>query len=94
MAQGRKTGGRQRGTPNKATAEVRAIAQRYSAAALGVLASIMRNKKAPPAARVAAAKEILDRAHGRPAQAITGADGAPIQAVVTFGGRYKPEARG
>src|ERR1700692_1130784 len=34
MARGRKTGGRKLGTPNKATAEIRDAAQRYTAEAL------------------------------------------------------------
>ena len=37
-------------------------------AALDTLTSIMSNKRAPAAARVAAAREILDRGWGRPTQ--------------------------
>lgn len=67
MAEGRKTGGRQKGVPNKATAEVKAAAQRYTPAALRTLASIMK-KSDTDAARVAAAKELLDRGHGKARQ--------------------------
>lgn len=79
MAQGRKTGGRVAGTPNKATADVKAAAAAYSEDALKTLASIMKNAKQPAAARVSAATAILDRAHGKPTQAISGPGGGPIE---------------
>lgn len=89
MAQGRKTGGRLKGTPNKATAEVKAYAQKYSTAAIDALVQIMLSEAADAKARVMAANGVLDRAHGRPAQEITGPDGetlsipAMIQFVIT-----------
>jgi HEAT repeat protein len=46
--------------------EVRELAQKHSAEAIEVLAKLMRNEKASPAARAAAASHILDRAVGRP----------------------------
>ena len=74
MALGRKTGGRVAGTPNKATADVRALAQAYAPAAIAALARLAGLTDEPGAAneatRVAAMRELLDRAHGRPAQAI------------------------
>jgi hypothetical protein len=69
MASGRKTGGRKKGVPNKATADVKAAAQKYTAEALKTLAHIMKAGE-PDAARVAAAKELLDRGHGRSTQTI------------------------
>lgn len=63
-----KTGGRVAGTPNKATADVRALAGNYTAQALETLASIMNDVEQPPAARVSAANSLLDRAHGKPRQ--------------------------
>lgn len=60
--------GRKPGVPNKATADVRAAAREYSAEALETLAGIMRGGKQPAAARVAAAKELLDRAFGKSTQ--------------------------
>lgn len=79
MALGQKTGGRQRGTPNKATADIKEAAQQYSASALQTLVDIATNGESE-AARVAAANAILDRAHGKPKQSVeaTGADGAPL----------------
>jgi hypothetical protein len=38
--------------------------------AIDVLAAIMRDPKAPAAARVSAAQALLDRGYGKPAQAI------------------------
>lgn len=64
---GKKTGGRKAGTPNKSTADVRAEARKFSPAAIARLAYLMEHA-ASEAAQVAAAKELLDRAHGRPAQ--------------------------
>lgn len=69
MAAGKKTGGRQKGTPNKATADVRAAAQQYTAEAIEALAVIMRESESD-AAKVAAIKEILDRGHGKARQTI------------------------
>jgi hypothetical protein len=70
MAAGRKTGGRTKGTPNKATADVKAAAQAFTADALNTLASIMRNEGAADAARVAASNALLDRGHGKPMQSV------------------------
>ena len=74
---GERRGGRKKGTPNKATADIKAIAQKYTAEAVRTLAKLMRDSESD-AARVGAIKEILDRGHGKSAQAMTGADGGPI----------------
>lgn len=82
MAKGHKTGGRQKGVPNKATADVKAAAQKYTPDALKTLASIMKASESD-AARVAAAKELLDRGHGKAPQAITGENGeGPVTVIV------------
>jgi hypothetical protein len=65
---GVRRGGRQKGTPNRATASVKAVASEYSIEALDILARLMRSPNTPPAARIAACREILDRAYGKPAQ--------------------------
>lgn len=67
--QGRKTGGRTRGIPNKKTAEIKLLAQEYTERALAVLADIMENGE-HEAARVSAAKELIDRGHGKAAQPV------------------------
>jgi hypothetical protein len=77
MAAGRKTGGRVKGVPNKATRDIKALAQKHTPEALKTLVSIMKTSESDPA-RVAASKELLDRAYGKPAQAIVGGgDGSP-----------------
>jgi hypothetical protein len=81
MAKRTKTGGRRRGTPNKATAEIKDLAREHSVEAVSTLAALMRNHEVPPAARVAAARELLDRGHGKAPQAIVGPDGASALSV-------------
>ncbi len=68
MARGgaRPGAGRRKGTPNKATADVKEAASVYSSDAVAVLAEIMRSPEYPAAARVSAANALLDRAHGKP----------------------------
>lgn len=80
MAQGRKTGGRKAGVPNKATAGVRALAGAHGPTAISTLALIMNSAEAPHAARVAASKELLDRWVGRSKESveIMGEDGGPV----------------
>lgn len=65
-----KTGGRKLGSVNKATRTIREAAQEYTEDALKVLADVMNDHDQPALARIAAATAILDRGHGRPAQAI------------------------
>ena len=76
---GERRGGRQKGTPNKATAEIKAIAGAYTQEAIETLAKIMRDSESD-AARVAAVKEILDRGHGKARQAVD-VDGALAMTV-------------
>ncbi|OMG85403.1 hypothetical protein [Achromobacter xylosoxidans] len=71
---GERRGGRKKGVPNKATAEIKALAQQHGPEAIATLVSIMKATKQPPAARVAAAKELLDRAYGKSVQPIEGGD--------------------
>lgn len=71
MARGRPKGapktpgsGRKAGTPNKATANIRALAQGYGPAVIEELARLAM-EAGSEAALVAAIKELLDRAYGR-----------------------------
>lgn len=78
---GAKTGGRRKGTPNKATADIKALAQTYTSEAMSALAAVMRSSDSD-AARVAAIKEIFERGHGKAPQPQTGEGGTgPIQHV-------------
>jgi len=80
---GRRTGaGRKPGVPNKATAEIKEIARKHGADAIKRLAHLM-TKAESEQAQVAACKELLDRAYGKPAQAIIGdEDEAPVKTVM------------
>ena len=69
MSETRKPG-RPKGALNKATADVKAAASQFSEKALKVLAEIMDSTEHPAAARVSAANAILDRAYGKPSQAV------------------------
>lgn len=73
--------GRPPGAPNKATRELKALAQTYTPKAVKALAQIMLDATAPHAARVTAATALLDRGHGRPTQHTEhgGAGGGAIQ---------------
>jgi hypothetical protein len=65
MPKGIKYGGRQKGSLNKSTREIKALAQEYGPDAIAVLARIMNDPNEEPHARIAAAKELLDRGYGR-----------------------------
>jgi hypothetical protein len=56
--------------------EIRSLARSHTRTALNVLVGVMRNTKAPPPARIAAANAILDRGWGKAPQAIANGDGA------------------
>lgn len=75
--------GRPKGIPNKATLEIKDLARQYAPAALEEIARLAREGKTEQT-RVAASKEILDRAYGRPAQSVemTGKDGGPVLTAV------------
>ena len=69
MAKGRKTGGRQPGSLNKATAEIKDLARNYTEAALKELARLSIEAESEQA-RVAAIKELFDRAYGKAPQSV------------------------
>ena len=69
--------GRPTGAKNRATSEIQDLARQYTPAALKELVRLS-TKAESEQARVAACREILDRAYGKPAQAHTGPDGEPL----------------
>jgi hypothetical protein len=74
MPLGKKYGGRVKGTPNKLTKDIKALAQVYGPAAIRRLADLagLTNRKGTEAqaeaTRVAAMKELLDRGYGKAKQ--------------------------
>ena len=81
--------GRKPGSHNKATAEVQELARSYAPAALKEAARLAK-EAVSEAARISAINTILDRAYGKPPQALehSGAGGAPFQVVIAPGDRY------
>jgi hypothetical protein len=70
---GERRGGRQKGTPNRVTGELRLIAAEHGPAAITELVSIAldpETKSKSKATRIAAIRELLDRGFGRPSQAL------------------------
>lgn len=77
MAKGgkREGAGRKKGSPNKATADIKKLAQEHGPEAIETLAALMRN--GGEQVKKAAASELLDRGYGKPAQVHIGDDEAP-----------------
>lgn len=95
-APGERRGGRQKGTPNKSTGEVREIARIHGPAAIKAAAKlaglVMHKETGEPdgmatneQARLTAIGIILDRAYGKAAQPLVGEDGeGPVAHKITW----------
>jgi hypothetical protein len=85
-APGERRGGRQKGTPNRITADIKALAQEYGADAIKTIVGIMHTSE-NDTARLSAAKELIDRGYGKASQAVevNGEVGLVVQ-VVKFAG--------
>jgi hypothetical protein len=91
VCKGERRGGRQAGTPNRATAEIKGLARMHGADAIKLLAHVMVNGTSE-AVQIAAARELLDRGFGRPTQALAGdPDGAPVALVIYTGVERDPD---
>ena len=64
------TSGNPGGRP-RVLGDLQELAREKSPEAINILAKVMRDEKAPPAARVAAANALLDRGYGKPTQPIS-----------------------
>ncbi len=75
--------GRPKGAVNKATADIKAIAQQYGEQAMSTLFDIMLSSE-NDTARIAAAKEIIDRGYGKAKQQLEAeiSGGMSIQSIV------------
>jgi hypothetical protein len=86
-APGERRGGRAKGTPNKVTLEVKALASQHGPQAIQELARLAglvedgKGKAENEQAQIAALNGILDRGYGKPTQAIVGDPKRPIVAV-------------
>lgn len=67
-APGERRGGRGKGSKNKVGQDVRELALQYAPSAMATLLEISQDKGAPPQARVAASRELLDRGVGKAIQ--------------------------
>jgi len=79
-----KLGGRPKGALGKITTEIRTLAQKHGPAAFEQVVRLAETADTH-AVRLAAAKEILDRAYGRSPQPIEGTeDGPPVALQVSW----------
>ena len=75
-----KTGGRQPGVLNKATADLKAIASDYGQEAIDKLVALMRTSENEQVQK-SAADSLLDRGYGKPTQAVEGTMNVTTRAV-------------
>ena len=87
MAAGLKTGGRVKGSLNKATVEIKALAQEYGPAAIARLALLSGLTDKPGSdseqTQLGAMKELLDRGYGKSAQILAGDKESPLFPKIT-----------
>lgn len=83
---GKRSGaGRPRGSVNKATDDIKALAREYTGEALEALVAVVRDGESE-AARVSAANALLDRGYGKPSQVLSGdSEGGPHRFVIETG---------
>lgn len=66
----------------KAMADIRSLARVHTEMCIRTLAHVAKSETAPQAARVGAARELLDRGWGKAPVHVVGADGGDIQIVI------------
>ncbi len=89
---GERRGGRQKGTPNRVTAELKLAFQKHGDELVKALLKLA--KSTDEKVQLGAIKECLDRGWGRPAQAVqVGADpdSVPVVFSMNFGDGLKPK---
>jgi hypothetical protein len=69
----------------RAEATLRELAAEHTPEAIRTLVEMMQDQATPAAARVSAIRELLDRAHGKPAQTIVGDEERPIPLAIVTG---------
>ena len=76
----REGAGRKPGIPNKATATVKELARQYGPEVIEGFIDVFRNPESH-AAKIAAGKELLDRAYGKATQIVGGDEDAPLRVI-------------
>lgn len=87
VPKGVRIGGRQKGTGNKIGRDVRELARKFGPDSIKGLIEIAQDEAQPPAARVSAYKEVLDRGFGKSPQPVAhaGEDGeGPVKIEYTW----------
>lgn len=79
VPKGTRIGGRQKGTPNKATADLKAIAKSMEPEATKRLAKLLRSEN--EAVALGAVREVYDRAFGKATTTIGNAEGEAFRTV-------------
>ena len=79
--------GRKPGKVSKAKRELASMAKEHAESALETLAKIHADMEAPAAARVSAATAILDRAYGKPVQALNLGGEVQVKTLADFYGQ-------
>ena len=80
---GERRGGRKKGTPNKATAGLKAALQKHEGDLVTALVKLTKDDD--PRVRLGAINACFDRGWGKPAQSVTGDAGGPVTIVVDTG---------
>jgi hypothetical protein len=86
--------GRKPGKVSAAKRSLMEMAGAHAELALLTLVEICKDKEQPSSARVSASTALLDRAYGKPPQAISGVEGEPLGLtvqIVRFGREEKAE---
>jgi hypothetical protein len=93
---GERRGGRQKGTPDRTTAEIKEIAQQFGAGCIMSLAELAGLTDRPgadnPAVQVQALRELLDRGYGKTAQVLSGDIERPLAFEIVWGPAKATEA--
>ena len=81
---GKNKGGRPKGSVNESTRKLKELAGRHTKDAIDCLVKIMKKSKNEQN-RMLAAEQILNRAHGKPAQAIVGDENnGPVNLLIRW----------
>jgi hypothetical protein len=75
--------GREKGSKNENVPNIKALASKYALQCVESLAKIVTRSK-NEGNRIAAASELLNRAYGKPSQAIAGDPEQPVEMIISW----------